>query len=51
MVRLPMALDHKLVRKSVAFSKADRNHIVAIRHYLYLFNLARLPNQPAIFIN
>ncbi|PHN01289.1 IS1 family transposase [Flavilitoribacter nigricans] len=41
----------RLVRKSVAFSKVDRNHFLAIRYYFYQFNLAslgRLPNQAVI---
>jgi IS1 family transposase len=41
----------RLVRKSVAFSKVDRNHFLAIRYYFYQFNLAslaRLRNQAAI---
>ncbi|MEZ4989818.1 MAG: IS1 family transposase [Saprospiraceae bacterium] len=32
----------RLVRKSVAFSKVDRNHFLAIRYYFYQFNLASL---------
>jgi len=32
----------RLVRKSVAFSKVDRNHFLAIRYYIYQFNLRSL---------
>ena len=32
----------RLVRKSVAFSKVDRNHLLAIRYYFYQFNLVSL---------